>query len=79
MTVVAHRQLEGAALQALIVENKPSIFPVEQFHVVTALVDKYEHLPRQRIAFHSVLYQPTQSVKPHPHIGGGIVQIIVQR
>ena len=78
MTVVANRQLEGAAFQSLIVENKPAILPVEQLHMVPSFVDKDEHLARQRIALHPVPDQPAQAVKPHPHIGGRIVQIIVQ-
>jgi hypothetical protein len=67
---VARRQLKGTTFQPFIVENKTPILPVEQFHMVTALVDKYEHLSRQGIALHPVLYQPTQAIKPHPHIGG---------
>ncbi len=70
MAAVANRQLKGAAFKTLIVENKPAILPVQQFHMVAALVDKYEHLARQWVALHPVLYQPAQAVKPHPHIGG---------
>lgn len=64
------RDLKGAFFQAFVEDDEAIPIPNQEFDVRAATVDKYEHVARERIAFHCGRHQSTQAVKTLSHVGG---------
>ena len=64
----ALRQVEPAALQALVPDPKPGLVPQQQLHPVPPPIAEHEQLTRQRIGAQPLAHQRLQPVERPPHV-----------
>lgn len=70
-------KLEGSRFQTLIIKNKSTAIPYQEFDFISSAVDEYINTPVIRFSIQFITYQTGQAIEAFTHISGRSIQVIL--